>query len=372
MRSVKKLKNIRGKTILIRVDFNLPIKNGKVEDNFRIIKVLPTINFLKGKGAKLVLVSHLGKGAESLAPVAKAMKKFVKVKFVPQVIGPKVKKVTREMRNGEVILLENLRNNPGEQKSDKNFAKKLASFADIYVNEAFPVSHRYDASIVLLPKFLPSYAGFQFEKEIKNLSRVLKNPEHPFLFILGGTKFENKIPLVRKYIQLADYVFVGGALLHNFLKAKGYEIGQSLYKKVDLDLKRIMKSKKLILPGDVVVRTSTGLTKKKINAIKKNETIFDIGPGSVKKIAPFIKNARLILWGGPLGIYEERGGDISTTKILKLVAGSRAQSIIAGGNTVVLVSRLKMEKKFSFVSTGGGATLEFLAKGTLPGIKALQ
>ena len=189
MRSIKELKNIRGKTILVRVDFNLPIKNGKVEDNFRIRKVLLTINFLKGKGAKLVLVSHLGKGMESLAPVAKAVKKFVKVKFVPQVIGLKVKKVTRGMQNGEVILLENLRNNPGEQKSDKNFAKKLASFADIYVNEAFPVSHRYDASIVLLPKFLPSYAGFQFEKEIKNLSRVLKNPERPFLFILGGVKF---------------------------------------------------------------------------------------------------------------------------------------------------------------------------------------
>lgn len=371
MQSIKQIKNIKGKVVLVRVDFNVPIKDGKVQDNFRIKKALPTIEFLQKKGAKVVLITHLGKGGESLAPVAKVLNKFVKVSFVPEVVGEKVTKKVSEMKNGEIILLENLRNNPGEQLSDKNFAKSLASLADIYVNEAFPVSHRSDASIVLLPKFLPSYAGLQLELEVKNLSKAIKNPKHPFLFILGGAKFSTKMPLIKKYLKLADYVFIGGALLDDFLKAEGYEVGKSLVDDTGYGIDKILKNKKLILPIDVVVKDGEKLINKKVSEVTKGETILDIGSESVKMIEPYIKKSKLILWNGPLGKYEAIGGG-ATSKILKIVASSKAESIIGGGDTVALVSKNKMEKDFSFVSTGGGATLDFLANGTLPGIKALK
>ena len=376
MRSIKQIKNIKGKTVLVRVDFNVPIKDSKVQDNFRIKKALPTIEFLQKKGAKVVLMTHLGKGGETLAPVAKVLNKFVKASFVPEVVGEKVTKKVSEMKNGEIILLENLRNNPGEQLADKNFAKSLASLADIYVNEAFPVSHRSDASIVLLPKILPSYAGLQLELEVKNLSKAIKNPKHPFLFILGGAKFSTKMPLIKKYLKLADHVFIGGALLDDFLKAEGFEVGKSLVDDTGYGIDKILKNNlrthagKLILPIDVVVKDGDKLINKKVSEVTKDETILDIGSESIKMIEPYIKKSKLILWNGPLGKYEIIGGG-ATKKILKLVAASKAESIIGGGDTVTIVSQNKMEKDFSFVSTGGGATLDFLANGTLPGIKAL-
>lgn len=349
MRSIKILKNLKGKTALVRVDFNVPIKNGRVLDDFRIKKTLPTIKFLQKKGAKIILISHLGEdGKKSLKPVANYLKKFVKK---------------------DIVLLENIRRYDGEIKNDLNFAKKLARLGDFYVNEAFSVSHRQHASIVGVPKYLPSYAGFQLEEEIKNLSVVFKKPKHPFLFILGGAKFSTKMPLIKKYLKLADNVFVGGALLNDFLKAKGYEIGKSLVDNTK-GIKEILKNKKLILPIDVVVKNGNKLISRKANEVKKNEIILDVGNNSIKIIEPYIKKSKLILFNGPLGKYED-GNDRATKKVLKLVARSKAESIIGGGDTVSLVSKMKMENKFSFVSTGGGATLDFLAHGTLPGIKAL-
>jgi len=377
MRSIKQIKNIEGKTVIVRVDFNLPIKDGKVEDDFRIKKSLPTIKFLQKKGVKIILITHLGQGGETLAPVAKVLNKFMKVKFVRDIIGIKVQKVVAGMKNGEVILLENLRNNKGEKGCNKIFAINLAKLADIYVNEAFPVDHREDASIVLLPKLLPSYAGFQLSEEVENLSRAFKNPKHPFLFILGGAKFSTKMPLIKKYLKLADQVFIGGALANDFLKASGDEVGKSLVDNTNYGISAILKNKparysgKLILPVDVVVRSGNKLVNKKVNEVKKDEIILDIGKQSVKNLAPFIEKSKLILWNGPLGKYED-GGAKSTEDVLKLVADSKAESIIGGGDTVALVSEMKMEKKFSFISTGGGATLDFLANGTLPGIKALR
>ena len=221
MRSIKELRNIRGKKIIVRVDFNVPIKNGKVGDDFRIKKALPTIKFLQKKGAKIILIAHLGKGGETLAPVAKVLNKYIKTTFIDQVIGSKIEKAVSLMKPGEVILLQNLRNNEGEKSEDKNFAKSLAELGEIYVNEAFSVSHRKDTSVVLLPKMLKSYAGLGLEEEVKNLSKAMKNPKHPFLFILGGAKFSTKMPLIKKYLGLSDHVFIGGALANDFLKAKG-------------------------------------------------------------------------------------------------------------------------------------------------------
>jgi phosphoglycerate kinase len=339
MRSIRQIKNLKGKTVLVRVDFNVPIKSSKVLDDFRIRVALPTIDFLLKKGAKLILITHLGKdGRASLKPV---IKRFFTISKIAK---------------NKVVFFENIRKFPGEMKNNSAFAKKLSTMGNIYVNDAFSVSHREHASIATLPKYLPSFAGLQLEEEVKNLSHAFKKPKHPFLFILGGAKFSTKMPLIKKYLKLADYVFIGGALANDFLKAKGYNVGKSLVSDTNYGVKKLLKNKKLILPTDFVV---------------KNEAIVDIGKESVKNLAMIIKKSKLILWNGPLGKYED-GGAEATKKILKLVALSKAESIIGGGDTITLVSEMKMENKFSFVSTGGGATLDFLANGTLPGIKALE
>ena len=378
MRDIKQIKKIKGKKALVRVDLNVPIKDGKVLDDFRIRKTIPTIEFLSKAGAKVILISHLGKGGETLEPVAEAMNKFVKVRFVSSLLGEKTKEVIDNMKNGDIVLLENLRNDKGEKDCDKIFALNLAKLVDpnllgvdaVYVNEAFSVSHREDASLVLLPKFLPAYCGLQLLEEIKNLSHVFKKAKHPFLFIVGGAKFSTKMPLIEKYLKLADYVFIGGALSGDILRAEGYEVGRSLVDNENYNILKIVKNKKLILPEDVIVDTGEKLILRKVDEIEKNETIIDIGDETAKKLTALIKKSKLILWNGPLGKYEAGGGG-ATKQILKLVAVSKAESIIGGGDTVALISEMKMENKFSFVSTGGGATLDFLANGTLPGIKAL-
>ncbi|MCX6752928.1 MAG: phosphoglycerate kinase [Candidatus Nomurabacteria bacterium] len=372
MRNIKQIKNLKGKKVLVRVDFNVPIKDGKVEDNFRIQKALPTINFLSKKGAKVILITHLGKGGETLLPVSRSLNKFIKAKFVPEIIGSNTTKSVADMKNGDVILLENLRNEKGEQGKDKIFAMNLAKLADIYINEAFPVSHREDTSIVLLPKLLPAYAGFQLENEVKNLSKAIKNTKHPFLFILGGAKFSTKMPLIKKYLKLADHIFIGGALLNDFIKAKGFEVGQSLVDENNYGIDKIIKNKKLIIPDYVIVRNGDGvMIEKTIADIYKDDTILDVGIESVKLLEPIIKKSKLILWNGPLGKYED-GGAKATKEVLKMISKTKTESIIGGGDTVELINEMKMEDKFSFVSTGGGATLDFLANGTLPGIKALK
>ncbi len=372
MRNIKQIKNIKGKRVLLRVDFNVPVENGVVQDDFRIKKALPTIKYLKQKGAKIILITHLGKGGDTLLPVANALGKLIKSKFVPNILGQEAQVALEGMKNGDIVLLENLRNDKGEKNSDNFFASSLAKFGDIYVNESFPVDHRADASIVLLPKILPRYAGLQLEEEIKQLTKAFKKPKRPFVFILGGAKFSTKMPLIQKYLKLADHVFIGGALLNDFLKAKGYEVGRSLVddQKSAL-LEEILNNKKIILPTDVVVKVGGVTMNRRSDGVNSDEVIIDVGPDSIKSLAPIIKKAKFILWNGPLGRYED-GGDEATKKLLKLVASSKATSIVGGGDTVALVSKMKMEKRFSFVSTGGGATLDFLANGTLPGVKALR
>lgn len=362
MRSIKQIKNLKNKKVLVRVDFNVPILDGQILDDFRITKSLPTIKFLEKKGAKIILITHLGKdGTDDLTPV--------KEHFF------KVSKCSKE----RVSFFENIRKFPGETKNELNFARELAKLGDIYINEAFSVSHREHASIVLLPKFLPSYMGFNLEAEIKNLAKVFKKPKHPLLFILGGAKFSTKMPLIKKYLKLADYLFIGGALMNDFLKAEGYEIGKSLVDDKDYGIKKFVGNKKIILPKDVIVKNDTfsamagnvSLKNKKIEEVEKDETILDIGSESIKDLEKLIKKSKMILWNGPLGKYENKKAE-ATRKILKSIAKSKTESIIGGGDIVSVLSEMKMQDKFTFVSTGGGATLEYLAKGTLPGIKALQ
>jgi phosphoglycerate kinase len=370
MKSIKELTNIKGKRVLLRVDFNVPINDGKVEDDSRVKKALPTINYLRKQGAKIVIISHIGRDPkDSLELVAKVLKHSIPVTFIPSVLGKQVDDAIDKMKNGDVIILENLRSITGEKKNDASFARGLSKHGDIYVNEAFPVSHRADASIVGIPKFLPSYAGLQMELEVKELSRALV-PEHPFLVIFGGSKAETKIPLIKRYLKDADHVFVGGALVNNFYKAKGLEIGKSV---VDNDAKipkSFLNHKKLILPDMVVVSRSRNVAIK-VEDVKENNQILDIGIPSINRLAPLIHKAKLILWNGPMGWYENDYVE-ATDALVKLLINTKAKVIIGGGDTAVFVEKKKLAKNFTFVSSGGGATLEFLSKGTLPGIKALK
>jgi phosphoglycerate kinase len=359
----------KGTRVLVRADFNVPIENNRVLDSFRIIKTLPTINYLLKKGARVILISHAGEGTQSLAPVAAILKKHIPITFLPAVMGATVDQALLAQEPGTALLLENLRTEEGEKKNDKLFAQTLAGYADIYVNDAFPVSHRAHASIVGVPKYLPHFAGFQMEQEIKHLS-LAHDPKHPFLFILGGNKFSTKMPLIKKFAKTADHMFIGGALLNDLLRAKGYEIGKSAYEE-GYDVASILKNKKLIVPIDVVVAKGNTSRICAPYEVMKDESIMDVGPETVKYIVSIAGISKFILWNGPIGYYE-KGFDKGSKVLLKGLAQAKGQVVIGGGDTVELVNKLKMEDKFTFVSTGGGATLDYLAYGTLPGIKALK
>lgn len=374
IRSVKELKECVGKHVLLRVDFNVPIVNGRVRDDFRIRKALPTIEFLRRKKAKIILISHLGSdGKASLAPVAKSLSQFLPVTFVPDIIGEKAQSAISQMKAGEIVLLENIRRQPGEKTNSSAFAKKLASLADIYVNDAFSVSHRAQASIVAVTKYLPAYGGLQMLAEIEHLSKAFQ-PKHPFVVILGGAKFETKLPLIKKYAKTADSVCIAGALINQFYKEEGYGIGHSLVSEENFNLNKLRqthgKESNIYLPTDVTLTGPHGARVAAPQDVGVAETIVDIGPDSLKFIQEKIKTAKLVLWNGPTGNYEN-GFDKMTIAILKSLAASRGESIIGGGDTVAIISKKKMENNFTFVSTGGGATLDFLAKGMLPGIRPL-
>jgi phosphoglycerate kinase len=373
MQNIQKAKIKKGTYVIVRADFNVPVKDGKVLDETRIRVAYPTIDLLQKKGARVILLSHIGRTPEeTLRPVANVLKRKYGKNFLcfSEVLGERVLEIREGMHDGQVFLLGNLRSLPGEKAGDKVFAEALATLGDIYVNEAFPVSHRADASIVALPKLLPHYAGLQFEREVKELSRVLK-PAHPFLFILGGAKAETKLPLLKRFLKTADTVFVGAILANDFFKAKGYEVGISKVDEGLPPLGGILKNKKLTLPETVVVSRNKMPATVPANSVAKDESILDISVESIEALVSQITKAKLILWNGPMGFYEG-GYTKATEKLLELLSKTKAKVIIGGGDTSVLVEKKKMAHKFTFVSTGGGATLEFLADGTLPGIKALK
>ncbi len=375
MPSNKKFKTLRdiphleGVKVLLRLDLNVPIQKGKVVDDFRIQQSLPTINFLLKAGAKVLIVGHLeSKEKVSLKVVADHMQKYVPVQFVENYRN--VLPALETLSTGECLMLENLRNWEGEKANDITFAKELASLADIYVNEAFSVSHRAHASIVGVPKYIPGYAGFLFEDEVKNLSQAFV-PERPFLFILGGAKLETKMPLVEKFLDRADFVFVGGALANNFFKAQGHEIGVSLFSKQHFNLAEMMKDAKLYLPEDVMVKNNVGKEVKKPNEVKVGESILDAGEKAVSALAVLARKSKLVVWNGPLGDYEN-GFEKGTEELAKVLADSGAKTIVGGGDTLAVIHKLGIEDKFSFISTAGGAMLDFLIAETLPGIDALS
>jgi len=373
MKSIKDIENLSGKRVLVRVDFNVPIKDGKVLDDFRVKKSIPTISYLQKKGAIVILLAHIGEGdTGSLKLVFPKLKKYIhKAIFVPSpIFSDETENILQSAKKGDVILLENLRRETGEKNNSPSFARALSRYGDVYVNDAFSVSHRAHASIIGINKHLDGYAGFQLEDEVKNLSHAFK-PSHPFLFILGGAKFETKIPLIKKFLRDADHVFIGGALANDFFKARGYQVGTSLVDNSNFQIASLLKHKNLTLPSDVEVAKGIKRRITKPDDVAIDEAILDIGPKSIEALKEHIEKAKFILWNGPLGKYETGFGG-STEAILKIISKTKASSVIGGGDTVSLISKLKLEGKLGFVSTGGGATLDFLAKGTLPGIKVLK
>lgn len=382
--ALKKVKNIKNKVVFLRVDFNVAIENGKVAEDYRIVAGLETINFLLERGARLVVATHLGdpKGKTanefSVKPVALRLKSLLKkpVKFIPEVIGEKVNKAISELKAGELIMLENLRFNPGELSNDKKFAKELAAKADIYVNDAFSVCHREQASVAAIKGYLPSYAGLLLEKEVIALNKVLK-PSKPLVVIMGGSKISTKAPLISKLYSASNQIILGGALANNFFKYQKLEIGKSLFDADSLiSVKKFYKGKKLaakiILPVDVVVKTKNGSALvRRPNEVKSEESILDIGPETITLYSQYIKAAHTLVWNGPMGKFEEssfKHGTLAMALLVASRASGRAYGLVGGGETVEALKLTKMEKYVDWVSTAGGAMLTYLGGGKMPGL----
>jgi phosphoglycerate kinase len=357
MQSVRDIKVFENIPILVRAALNVPIEGGKVMNGYRLRRALPTIRFLAERGARVVLISHLGEqGTETLEPVADVLRNLISgVSFFGETIGERARGAVRDLAPGNILVLENLRRNKGEQENDRAFAHELATLGDIFVQDSFDTCHRAHASIVGIPELLPSYAGLLLEDEVRELSQALV-PKHPSLAVIGGMKFSTKEAVLEKLLATYDQMFVGGALANDFLKASGKEVGKSLVSNTDERiLKKLLANPKLVLP---------------IDSVTQNDVILDAGAGTSALLTDLARNAKTILWNGPLGNYEN-GFNGATDAFARAVAQSSTHSVVGGGDTVASIEKLGLLSRFSFVSTGGGAMLDFLAKGTLPGIEAL-
>lgn len=377
MRTVQRIPKLHGVPVLVRAALNVPVENGTVTNSFRLRQALPTIEFLMRKGARVILCGHLGdKGTESLAPVYEALSQFIPhLQFSPTAIGKEAREKVRALGPGGVLLLENLRRYKGEKDNDPDFARELASLADVFVEDSFDVCHRRHASVVGVPELLPSYAGFLVEKEVMELTKALK-PKRPALAVIAGAKFSTKEPVILSLLSRYDHVFIGGALANDFILAQGNAVGRSLTSDPDpLAIKKLLSIPELMTPRDVVVAAPDAADGKGdavfIADIPKDKAVLDVGPASIEALSPYIKKAKTVLWNGTLGRYEN--GFIGSTEALaRSILASKARSIVGGGDTVAALEELGLLNRFSFVSTGGGAMLDFLSQGTLPGIAALD
>ena len=379
MKSVQDIPILENVPVFVRASLNVPIENGKVANAYRLKHALPTIQFLQKSHARVVIGSHIGEaGTETLEPVYQALKEMLSdVTFCPVSTGPIAREAVRTLSPGGVLVLENLRRHRGEVMNDPAFAHELAELADVFVEDAFDTCHRAHASIVTLPTLLPSYAGLQLLEEITQLSKAL-SPKSPSLAVIGGAKFGTKEPVIRRLLSLYTHVFVGGALANDFLQAGGHSVGKSLVSGTDTDvIKELLKDAKLALPVDSLVCAFDGTKKPEdarvasLDDVKENETMLDHGPKTIEEIAGLVTGAKTILWNGPLGEYE-LGFIEATDALASAIASSGAESYIGGGDTEAAIESLHLNNRFTFISTGGGAMLDFLAKGTLPGIQALE
>lgn len=391
IKSIRQIKNLGGKTVLLRTDFNVPINKGKVLDDYKIIANLPTIRHLMRHRSKIIMASHLGDpGGKinkelSLKPVAGYLSKLLgrEVVLLKNYVEHRAGEAAGLPANQELVLLENLRFNKGETADDKQFAKALGALADIYVNNAFAVCHRKHASVSAIKKFLPAYAGLLLEEEINNLHKALK-PKRPLVVIMGGAKISTKIPLISNFLKRADQLLVGGAIANDFLKGQGYEVGKSLVTNdlaVRVKVDRIYRqagNQKIILPLDVIVSGkkdgSDPVVLRGISSVKKNEYILDIGPRTIGFFAQYIRRAGTLVWNGPLGLFENekfKHGTLATARLLAARAGGKAFGVVGGGETIEALKKTKMIEYVDWVSTGGGAMLAYLGGEDMPGLKGL-
>jgi phosphoglycerate kinase len=375
------------KRVLLRVDFNIPFKQGKVLDDFRIQKTLPTIRLLKDKKAKkIILISHLGRPLKqderfSLQPIADYLEQSIdeKIYFLKTPIGKELSEEIIKLPGNSIILLENIRFYKEEKENDRNFAKELAKTADCFINEAFSASHRKAASLCAITEFLPSYSGKLLEKELASLDKVLENPEKPLVMILGGSKTKDKLPLVEEFLEKADYILLGGVIANTVLKANDFSIGQSFFEKEVINEAKKIGSKKaeVVLPGDFVVLNKENKKQiKELGLIDNEDNIFDIGPMTINSFSNIISKAKTVFFNGPMGKFEDIKFSKGTNEVMRaILENNKAFSVIGGGETIASLKNLNSKFKVSdsvFLSTGGGAILEYLTGKSLPGLRVLK
>lgn len=372
LRTVMDAGDLAGKYVIVRSSFNIPLKDGKPRNWFRLLRALPTLEYLKTKGARTIIISHIGRGSEdTLYPVFEAIATKLPVTWGGKITDAGFSDIQTAMRDGDIVICENLRQDPREEENDQAFSELLASFGELYVNDGFAEAHRAHVSTVGVAKLLPAYAGLTLAKEVTELSKAMV-PKSPSLFMLGGSKFETKMPLVEKYVASYDRVFIGGALLHDIMRAKGLEIGASLVSDVSIAGAPFLESEKLMLPSDVVVMTADGgRATRLLSEVLPTDKIMDAGPQTVSALETAIKASETVLWNGPFGNYEA-GFVEATEAIAKVLAECHAFSIVGGGDTVAAIEKLGLNDKLGFVSIGGGAMLDFLERGTTEAIECLR